>query len=70
MTKKYNQLLFVISFNAVFDTNLGKACSFDEVIEFAQSCISWQRLNVHKEILLFGLEQLPVIRDQKGLGPE
>lgn len=51
-------------------TNLGEARSLDEVVEFAQSGVSWQRLNVQEQVLFLRLKQLPVVGNQQGLGPE
>ena len=44
-------------------SHLGETGSLDEVVEFAQRGIAWQRLDVLEQVLLFRLEQLPVIWD-------
>jgi hypothetical protein len=40
--------------------DFGKTSSFDQIIQFTQCSISWQRLEIGEQIMLFVLEQTPI----------
>ena len=50
--------------------HLGQPGSLDEVIQLAQGSVSGQALDVSEQVLLLGLKELPVVWDEKRVGPE
>lgn len=50
--------------------HLGQSGSLDEVIQLAQGSVSGQALDVPEQVLLLGLKELPVVWDEKRVGPE